>query len=206
MPQRPHVHLREPRQRVPRFAGGDHERDPLRQESASDERKSSSRGPVEPLRVVDQTEEGPFLGRFRHEPQDRQSDEERIRGSRRSVRTRRRGHRAEDRASAPSARGSGRTVAGARRTQAPSLPRPHRPSPPEVRPRLDGLLQQRRLADAGVAVYRRKTPPRPARAVSSTRPRASCSRCRPSNPARSGPSIRNDVPLTMPNTVTRVAD
>ena len=79
--QRPDVDLREARQRVPRFAGGEHERDPLRQQTASDERERSSRRPVEPLRVVDQAEEGPLLGRLRHEAQDRQPDQERIRAS-----------------------------------------------------------------------------------------------------------------------------
>jgi hypothetical protein len=147
------VHLREPRQHVPRFAGGEHERDPVRQKTASDERKCSSRRPIEPLRVVDQAEEGLFLSRFRHEAEDRQSDQERIRGSA--------GAQSEGDRKGLALR-IGQALRELEDRGAQLLERRERklhlsfdPTGPhdlEVRPRLDRVLQQGGLADARVAV------------------------------------------------------
>ena len=80
MPQGLDVKLRQTRERVARLARREHERDLLRQQAASHERKRSCRSTIQPLRVVDDTEERLLLGRLGQQAEDRQSDQERIRG------------------------------------------------------------------------------------------------------------------------------
>ena len=80
MPQGPDVKLWEARQRLAQLAGREHERDLLRQQAASHKSKRARRRPIEPLRVVDDTEERPVGGGFGQQAEDRQSDQERIRG------------------------------------------------------------------------------------------------------------------------------
>ncbi len=62
------------------LARREHERDLFRQQAPGDERKRLCRRGIEPLRVVDETEERPFLGRRRQQVDDRQPDKEGIRG------------------------------------------------------------------------------------------------------------------------------
>ena len=80
MPQGPDVELRKARERVAQLARREHERDLLRQQAASHERKRPRRRAIEPLRVIDNTQERPLLGGLGQQAEDRQSDQERIRG------------------------------------------------------------------------------------------------------------------------------
>ena len=57
----------------------EHERDPLRQQTARHERERSARRAVEPLRVVDDAQERLLLGGFGEEPENREPDEKRAR-------------------------------------------------------------------------------------------------------------------------------
>ena len=54
--------------------------DLLGQEAPSYERKGARRGTIEPLRVVDDTEQRSLLGDLRQQAEDRQSDEKGVRG------------------------------------------------------------------------------------------------------------------------------
>jgi len=51
----------------------------FRQEAACDERQCLRRGPVEPLRIIDQADERPFLGHHGEQPEHREADREAIR-------------------------------------------------------------------------------------------------------------------------------
>ena len=84
-------------------------RDPLRQQAPRHERQRLRRGPIEPLHIVDQAHERLRLGRLGQQAQDRQGDEEAIRGSAVLQPERRRAaHLAADRAvpSSPSSMGA----------------------------------------------------------------------------------------------------
>jgi hypothetical protein len=74
----PDVQLREARQRLAQLAGGEHQRDPLRQQAPSHQPKRPRRRAIQPLRV-DDTQQRPLLGGLRQQAQGRQSDQERIR-------------------------------------------------------------------------------------------------------------------------------
>ena len=79
MPQGLDVELRQAGERVAQLARREHERDPLRQQAAGHERERSRRRTIEPLRVIDDTEERPLLRGLGQQAENRQSDEERIR-------------------------------------------------------------------------------------------------------------------------------
>ena len=80
MPQGPDVELREARERLAQLAGREHQRNLLRQQAASHEPKRARRRPIEPLRVIDNTQERALLGGLRQQAQGCQSDQERIGG------------------------------------------------------------------------------------------------------------------------------
>ena len=84
---------------------------------------------IEPLRVIDQAEERLFLGRVGKQSQDRQADQEAIRGlALLERRTRPRGHYAAAAGGAPAGRASARTADASRRTPAPFPTRRPRPA------------------------------------------------------------------------------
>ena len=62
------------------LAHGEHQRDPLGQQAPRHERQRLRGGPIEPLRVVDQADERLLLGHLGQQAQDRQADEEAVRG------------------------------------------------------------------------------------------------------------------------------
>ena len=63
-----------------RLAHREHQPDRLRAQTARHERQHLRRRAVEPLRIVDDADQRPVLGRVRQQAQDRQADEEAIRG------------------------------------------------------------------------------------------------------------------------------
>jgi hypothetical protein len=63
--QGPHLQFRYSRERVAQLARREQERDLLRQEAAGHKCKRARRRTIEPLRVIDHTEERPFLGGLR---------------------------------------------------------------------------------------------------------------------------------------------
>ncbi|MDT4933506.1 MAG: hypothetical protein QOK11_1398 [Pseudonocardiales bacterium] len=79
MPQRPNGKGRKARERVVDLARGEHECDLLRQQAASDERKRPHRRMVQPMRVINNSQQRSLFGRLGHEAENRQSDQERIR-------------------------------------------------------------------------------------------------------------------------------
>jgi hypothetical protein len=79
MPQGLDVELCQTGERLARLSCREHERDLLRQQAASHERKHLRRSAIQPLRVIDDGQQRPLLGCLRQQAEDRQSDEERIR-------------------------------------------------------------------------------------------------------------------------------
>ena len=79
MPQRLDMKLWQALQRLARLARREDQRDLLGQQAPSHERKDACRCPVEPLRVVDHTEERSLPGGLGQQAEDRQSDEEGVR-------------------------------------------------------------------------------------------------------------------------------
>ena len=79
MPQGLDVELRQSRERVAQLPRREHERDLLRQQAAGHERKHPRRRTIEPLRVVDDTQQRLLLGSLGQQAEDRQSDQERVR-------------------------------------------------------------------------------------------------------------------------------
>ena len=73
------VKLGEAGERVNRLPRREDDRDLLGQEAAGDERKHPRGCTVEPLRVVDDTEEWLLLGGLRQQVEDGEPDEERVR-------------------------------------------------------------------------------------------------------------------------------
>ena len=73
------MQLRQARERGARLARHEHDRDPLRQQAPRHERERARRRAIEPLRVVDDTQQRPFLGGLRQQAEHRQTDQERIR-------------------------------------------------------------------------------------------------------------------------------
>ena len=78
-PQRLDAKLRQSRERVAELASREHERDLLRQQAAGHERERARRRTIEPLRVIDETQERPLLRSLRQQAEGRESDQERIR-------------------------------------------------------------------------------------------------------------------------------
>ena len=75
------VELRQSCERVAQLTRREHERDLLRQQAAGDERERARRRTIEPLRVIDDTQERPLLRGLGQQAEDRQPDQERIRAS-----------------------------------------------------------------------------------------------------------------------------
>ena len=169
------------------FSRREDERDLLRQEAARHERERARRRTIEPLRVIDDTQERLLLRGLGQQAEGRQSDQERTRGlSRHSVRRRHRAHRAGDPADGPIGRGSASTAAEAPRKGAPSPPRPRRSAATRnCRPAWTVQSSSAVFPTPG-SPCTTKTPPSPPRAARSRRPSTSRSRCRPSNWAPGG--------------------
>ena len=141
------------------FPCRDDECDLLGQQASSHERKGARRGTIEPLRVVDDTEQWPLLGGLGQQTEDRQSDEE---GARGRPGTQAEGHseRLALRIRQPleelEARRAQLLKSGVHELHlaldADSV------GDPKVLPRLDRVLQQRRLTDARVPVEEQHAP------------------------------------------------
>ena len=156
MAQRLDVKLRPATERPDRLSRREDHRDPLGQEAAGDEREHARRRVVEPLRVVDDTQEGLVLGRLRQQVENRQPDQERIRrppgvqpecnfeGG--ALRIRQALQNAEALRAQLMEGGERELHLGFDADGA---------GHPEVRAGLDGVLEQRRLADARLAVDRK---------------------------------------------------
>ena len=65
---------------LPRLPCGKHDRDRLRQQPTSDKRQRQRRGLIQPLRVIHDTQQRPVIRHLREQAQERQADEEPIRG------------------------------------------------------------------------------------------------------------------------------
>jgi 8-hydroxy-5-deazaflavin:NADPH oxidoreductase len=147
--------LREAGERLDRLTRREDHRDVLGQKAARHEREHARRCTVEPLRVVDHTEERLLLGGLRQQAEDREPDEERIgRPSRAqperdlegvALRIGQALHQVETRRAQLLERGERELY----------LPLDaDRARDPEVRSRPDRIVEQRGLADARLAVHR----------------------------------------------------
>jgi hypothetical protein len=74
------MQLGEPAEIFAALAGREEQRDPVRQQPPGDERERPSRGSIEPLGVVDHTQEGLIVRCLGQETQYREPDEEWVRG------------------------------------------------------------------------------------------------------------------------------
>ena len=75
-----HLQLGEVLELLARLACGEDDPDRLRQQATGDEGERQRRRLVEPLRVVDDAQQRPIVGRLREQAQDRQAHEEPVRG------------------------------------------------------------------------------------------------------------------------------
>ena len=152
--QRFDAELREAGQSTARVARPEGERDPLRQQAARHERERSGRCAVEPLRVVDHTQQRLRLGRFGEETENREPDEKRARrrpaaesegdAERVPLRIREPLEELEDR----------RAELLQRRVVELHISFDARgPNDAKTVARLDRVVEQRGLADAGVSVH-----------------------------------------------------
>ena len=152
--QRIDAELREAGQSGADVTRRERERDPLGEQAARDERERSGRCAVEPLRVVDEAQERLLLGGFGEETENREPDEERARrlsgaepegdAERVTLRIRKTLDELQDR----------RAELLQRRVVELHLPLDARsPDDAKVLARLDRVLEQCGLADAGVAVH-----------------------------------------------------
>ena len=83
MPEGQDVKLRQSSEQVARRSRGEYERDLLRQQAASHERERPRRCTVQPLRVIDNSQQRSLSGSLGQQAEDRQSDQEGVRrGSR----------------------------------------------------------------------------------------------------------------------------
>ena len=73
-------HLRQSGERVAQLARREQQRDLFRQQAASYEHKRARRRTIEPLRVIDGTQQRPLFGGLGHQTENRQPDQERVRG------------------------------------------------------------------------------------------------------------------------------
>ena len=155
--QRLNVKRRKPPERVVDLACGEHERDLLRQQAASHERKRSRRRLVQPLRVINNSQQRALLGRLGQQAEDRQSNQERTRrrvggtpsqskrdAKRLVLRLREAPHKLKER---------GAQLLNRRERELHLRLDPGRPRDPKPPPSLDRVLKQRGLADARVAMH-----------------------------------------------------
>ena len=153
---------------------------------ADGEQQRLRAGVVEPVGVVDQHGDRALLGVGGQQAERRRSDREAILGRGRAR------ARARPRARPPAAPGSGRAPRSAGRSSSSSDANGICASDSIPRARstrisvgsLRGVIEQRRLADAGLADERQRRARRPDRAPSSTRSISRRSRSRPSSMAR----------------------
>jgi hypothetical protein len=154
MPQRRHAELGQPCEHIPRFARAEDECDPLGQQAPSDEGERTGRRAIEPVRVVDGTEQRSLLRNLGHQAEDRQSNQERGRNLP-GPESERDGERV--------ALGSGQMLRSIEQRRAQLLQRrvrelhlsldPDRPQYPELPSLLDRPLQQRGLPDPRFTVH-----------------------------------------------------
>ncbi|HEV7528090.1 MAG TPA: hypothetical protein VGO29_04280 [Solirubrobacteraceae bacterium] len=79
MPQGLDMKLRQSRECAAQLAGSENERDLLRRQATGHERERARRRAIEPLRVIDDTQQRPLLRSLRLQGKHRKSDQERIR-------------------------------------------------------------------------------------------------------------------------------
>ena len=147
-----HLEIRQVPKLLARLACCEHEPHRLSQQPASDERERQRRGLIQPLRVVDDAEQGTLLSHLRDQAQDPQADEKPVRGRARAepehdlhgltLWSRQPLEPIEQRCA---------QLMQARVGQLHLGLHPHRPDDGEIRRRLDQVLQQRRLPDPSLA-------------------------------------------------------
>ena len=147
-----HLEIRHVPKLLARLPCCEHEPHRLGQQPASDERERQRRGLIQPLRVVDDAEQGTLLSHLRDQAQDPQADEKPVRGCARAepehdlhgltLWSRQPLEPIEQRCA---------QLMQARVGQLHLGLHPHRPDDGEIRRRLDQVLQQRRLPDPGLA-------------------------------------------------------
>ena len=183
--QRLDAKLREARQAAAHLTRPEGERDPLGKQAARHERERSGRCAIEPLRVVDHAEERLLLGSFREETENREPDEKRVRRAVRLLSPKATPERITLRiGKALDELEHRRTEPLQRRVVELHLPLDtSSPNDAKIPARLDRVLEQRGLADAGVSVHHEDG--RPARYPAAARaPRARVA-CQPT--AQPGP-------------------
>ena len=152
-----HLELGDVLKLLARLARGEHDPDRLRQQATGDERQRQRRALIQPLRVVDDTQQRTLLGRLREQTQHRQPDEKAIRGSAGAqpehdlhglpLRRRKGLEPIEQRPAQLMQRGVG---------QLHVRLHPHRPHDRQIRRRRDQVLQQRGLADPSLAAQHQR--------------------------------------------------
>ena len=139
---------------VARVAHGEHDRHRLRQQAARDEPEDLSRGGVEPLRVVDEAEQRPFLGDVGQQAQRGQRDQEAggVAGLEAEGHSQGDLLRLGQRVEPPEHRRAEPVQPGERQLHLGLDPRDLRD--PEARGLAGAVAQERRLADAGLTPHR----------------------------------------------------
>jgi hypothetical protein len=79
VPQAPEDQLRQPRQLTFQDTAPEHQADRLHPQAARNKREDLRRGAIEPLRVIDQANQRPFLCHLRQQAQNGQTDQEPVR-------------------------------------------------------------------------------------------------------------------------------
>ena len=153
-------------ERVVDLARSEYERDLLRQQAASHERKRPGRRVVEPMRVIDNGQERLLFGGLGHQAEDRQADKEGIRRGPRDesecdakrvvLRPREAFYKLEER---------GTQLLNRCEWELHLRFDPGCPGDPKLAPSLDRVLEQRRLADARFAIHHQHAPAPAAHAV-----------------------------------------
>ena len=147
-----HLEIRQVPKLLARLPCREHESHRLGQQPASDERERQRRGLIQPLRVVDDAEQGTLLSDLRDQAQDAQADEKPVRGCARAepehdlhgltLWSRQPLEPIEQRRAELVQTRVGQLHLGLH---------PHRADDGEIRRRVDQVLQQRRLPDPGLA-------------------------------------------------------
>ena len=152
IPHANHLQLGHVQKLLAGLARGEHDRNRLRQQATCNKRQGQRRRPIQPLRVIDHTQQRTLLGHLREQTQHRQPDEEPIRGLAASqaehdlhglpLRRRKPLQPVEQRPAQLMQAGEG---------QLHIRLDPHRPHDGRIRRRRDQVFQQRRLADPGLS-------------------------------------------------------
>ena len=150
--QAAHLQLGQVLKLLARFTRGEHDPDRLGQQPPRHEGQRQRRGLIQPLRVIDDTQQRTLLGHLREQAQHRQPDEEPIWSGagaqpehdleRLALRSRKPLEAIEHRSA---------QLMQAREGQLHLGLHAHRPHDGQLRRRLDEVLQQRRLPDPGLA-------------------------------------------------------